>query len=102
MKYGLDPQEPQALAGMSPDDPGFGVEDPRWHGTLTLADGTSERIPTERGRYLAFYEGGRRRDPRRRARCRSSRPTRARASRIIERVRADAAARSPAGAAPAA
>jgi scyllo-inositol 2-dehydrogenase (NADP+) len=56
VKYGLDPQEPQALAGMSPADPGFGVEDARWHGTLTLADGTTERVPTERGDYLAYYE----------------------------------------------
>src|SRR5206468_1890366 len=56
VKYGLDPQEPQAVAGLSPRDPGFGVEEPRRHGTLTLADGTSERIPTERGCYLAFYE----------------------------------------------
>ena len=57
VKYGLDPQESQAQAGLSPRDPGFGVEDEAWHGTLTLADGTAERIPTERGRYLAFYEG---------------------------------------------
>jgi len=56
VKYGLDPQEPQAVAGMSPADPAFGVEDPRWHGTLTRADGSSERVPTERGHYLAFYE----------------------------------------------
>jgi scyllo-inositol 2-dehydrogenase (NADP+) len=57
VKYGLDPQEPQALAGMTPDDPAFGVEDERWHGILTSADGSTERIPTERGNYLAFYEG---------------------------------------------
>jgi scyllo-inositol 2-dehydrogenase (NADP+) len=57
VKYGLDPQEPQALAGMTPDDPAFGVEDECWHGTLTRADGSAERIPTERGYYLAFYEG---------------------------------------------
>jgi scyllo-inositol 2-dehydrogenase (NADP+) len=57
VKYGLDPQEPQALAGMSPADPGFGVEDAEWHGTLTLADGTAERVPAERGDYLAYYEG---------------------------------------------
>lgn len=56
VKYGLDPQEAMAQAGMDPRDPGFGVEDPLWHGTLTLADGRSERIPTERGNYLAFYE----------------------------------------------
>jgi scyllo-inositol 2-dehydrogenase (NADP+) len=86
---------------MSPGDPGFGVEDARWHGTLTLADGTTERIPTERGHYLAFYEAVAAAildgapipvDP---ADARSGLA-------IIERVRAGAAARSPAGAAPAA
>jgi scyllo-inositol 2-dehydrogenase (NADP+) len=101
VKYGLDPQEPQAVAGMSPDDPGFGVEDARWHGTLTLADGTIERIPTERGHYLAFYEavagaildGG----------PVPVDPADARAGlALIERVRADSAARTPAAAAPAA
>jgi scyllo-inositol 2-dehydrogenase (NADP+) len=57
VKYGLDPQETQALAGMDANDPAFGVEEPCWRGTLTLADGSEERIPTERGCYLAFYEG---------------------------------------------
>ncbi|MBV9883715.1 MAG: oxidoreductase [Sphingomonadaceae bacterium] len=57
VKHGLDPQEPQAQAGMMPDDPAFGVEDERWHGILTRADGSTEPIPTERGNYLAFYEG---------------------------------------------
>ena len=56
VKYGLDPQEPQAQAGMTPSDAAFGVEDKGWHGTLTLADGSVERVPTERGNYLAFYE----------------------------------------------
>jgi scyllo-inositol 2-dehydrogenase (NADP+) len=101
VKYGLDPQEPQALAGMSPADPAFGVEDARWHGTLTLADGTTERIATERGRYLSFYEA-----------VAAAiidgapvpvEPADARAGlALIARVRADAAARSAAGAAPAA
>lgn len=57
VKYGLDPQEPQAQAGLTPDDPAFGVEDPKWHGTLTHVDGRTERVPTERGNYRAFYEG---------------------------------------------
>jgi len=101
VKYGLDPQEPQTVAGMSPGDPAFGVEDPRWHGTLTLADGTTERIPTERGHYLAFYDavaaaildGA----------AAPVDPADARAGlAIIERVRADSAASSPSGGAPAA
>jgi len=101
VKYGLDPQEPQALAGLSPGDPAFGVEDPRWHGTLTLADGATERIETERGRYLAFYEAVA-------AAIIDGAPVPVEPAdarfglEIIERVRADAAARSPAGAAPAA
>ena len=57
VKYGLDPQEPQAEAGMTPTDPGFGVEEESRHGILTLADGSSETVPTERGNYLAFYDG---------------------------------------------
>jgi scyllo-inositol 2-dehydrogenase (NADP+) len=98
VKYGLDPQEPQALAGLSPHDPSFGIEDDRWHGTLTLADGTTERVPTERGCYLAFYEGVAA------AIIDGSpvpvEPADARAGlEIIERVRADSAARSPAAAA---
>ena len=57
VKYGLDPQERQAQAGLRPSDPAFGVEDECWHGTLTLGDGRIERVPTERGHYLAFYDG---------------------------------------------
>ena len=101
VKYGLDPQEPQAQAGLSPRDPGFGVEGEAWHGVLTLADGTSERIPTECGCYLAFYEG-----------VAASildgapvpvDPADARAGlAIIDGVRAAAAATPPAGYAPAA
>jgi scyllo-inositol 2-dehydrogenase (NADP+) len=101
VKYGLDPQEPQALAGLSPRDPAFGVEDAQWHGTLTLADGTAERVPTERGHYLAFYEG-----------VAASildgapvpvAPADARAGlAIIDAVREQAGASPPAGAAPAA
>jgi len=101
VKYGLDPQETQALAGLSPLDPGFGAEEESRHGILTLADGTSERVPTERGRYLAFYEG-----------VAASildgapvpvDPADARAGlAIIARVRADAAASPAEGSAPAA
>ena len=94
VKYGLDPQEPQAVAGMSPHDPAFGVEDARWHGTLTRADGATERVPTERGHYLAFYDAVA-------AAILDGapvpvEPADARAGlAIIERVRADAAATPP-------
>jgi scyllo-inositol 2-dehydrogenase (NADP+) len=54
VKHGLDPQEAQLKAGMDPRDPRFGVENRE--GTLTLPDGSIEQVPTERGRYLDFYE----------------------------------------------
>jgi scyllo-inositol 2-dehydrogenase (NADP+) len=55
LKYGLDPQEAQLKAGMDPRDAGFGVD--LRAGIRTLADGTTEEVPTETGRYLSFYEG---------------------------------------------
>jgi scyllo-inositol 2-dehydrogenase (NADP+) len=54
VKHGLDPQEAQLKAGMDPREPGFGVAERS--GTLTLPDGSLEQVPTERGRYLDFYE----------------------------------------------
>jgi scyllo-inositol 2-dehydrogenase (NADP+) len=53
VKHGLDPQEEQLKAGMDPRDPRFGVEESI--GTLTRPDGSTEQVPTERGRYLDFY-----------------------------------------------
>jgi scyllo-inositol 2-dehydrogenase (NADP+) len=55
VKFGLDPQEAQLKAGMDPSDAAFGV-DPR-HGLRTLDSGKTQAVPTERGRYVAFYEG---------------------------------------------
>ena len=57
VKHGLDPQEDAMKAGVSPNAPDFGAEDPANHGTLTLADGTRETIPTERGDYRVYYQG---------------------------------------------
>ena len=54
VKHGLDPQEVQLKAGMDPRSPEYGI-DPQ-DGTLTRSDGTSERVPTKRGNYLAFYD----------------------------------------------
>lgn len=54
VNYGLDPQEAQLKAGMDPRDPGFGID--KSGGTLTLADGSIEHVPGERGRYLDFYK----------------------------------------------
>ncbi|MGE5562062.1 MAG: Gfo/Idh/MocA family oxidoreductase [Bacillota bacterium] len=55
LKYGLDPQEAQLKSGMDPRDRGFGA-DPR-AGLLTLPDASTVEVPSETGRYLAFYEG---------------------------------------------
>ena len=54
VKHGFDPQEAQLKAGMDPRSPEYGI-DPQ-DGTLTCSDGTSERMPTKRGNYLAFYD----------------------------------------------
>jgi scyllo-inositol 2-dehydrogenase (NADP+) len=57
VKAELDPQEAQARAGMQPDDPKFGVESPEHWGTIVQgASGERETIPSERGRWLSFYE----------------------------------------------
>jgi len=56
VKHGLDPQEPQMRAGARPGDPGFGEEPPERWGTLGAGDDV-RAIPTEAGRYLAFYKG---------------------------------------------
>lgn len=53
-KYGLDTQEQQAINGMTPDDPGWGVEPEADRGTFGDGDRT-ELIPTEIGDYPAFY-----------------------------------------------
>jgi scyllo-inositol 2-dehydrogenase (NADP+) len=55
VKYGLDPQELQLKGGMDPREPDVGV-DVR-PGVLTLADGTTEEIANETGRYRTFYAG---------------------------------------------
>lgn len=54
LKRGLDPQEAQLKSGMDPHASAFGVDDR--DGTWMLGDGSSRPVPTERGRYLAFYD----------------------------------------------
>jgi scyllo-inositol 2-dehydrogenase (NADP+) len=54
VKYGLDPQEAALKAGADPRS--VGNELPEHYGRLTSESG-SERVPTEQGRYLAFYQG---------------------------------------------
>jgi predicted dehydrogenase len=56
VKLGVDGQEAALRAGRAPDEPGWGVEpEERW-GLLGTED-DAQRVPTERGSYLAFYEG---------------------------------------------
>jgi len=55
VKWGLDVQEEALRAGASPSDPGFG-EEPREAWGLLGTDDSSEPVPTERGRYVEFYE----------------------------------------------
>jgi len=54
VKFGLDPQEAQLKDGMNPNDPDFALDTP--DGTLTFGDGTQDRVPTTRGRWVSFYE----------------------------------------------
>lgn len=52
---GLDPQEPQAIAGMLPTDAAFGVHEDGRAATINGPEGSSA-VPLRAGRHLAFYE----------------------------------------------
>jgi len=55
-KWGLDVQEDALRAGVRPGGTEWGIEpEERW-GTLGI-DGQTQRVPTERGDYGAFYAG---------------------------------------------
>jgi len=54
VKFGIDVQEAQLKAGMDPRDPQFGVDER--DGAFTAPDGTRSSVPTERGRYLEYYD----------------------------------------------
>jgi predicted dehydrogenase len=56
VKHGLDVQEAQLRAGLTPGDPGFGAEEPPAYGALHAGDET-RTIETEPGRYASFYAG---------------------------------------------
>ena len=82
LKYGLDVQEEQLRAGLTPASPGFGEEPPERWGTLGADGGGSadvRAVPTEPGAYAGFYRAVvacLRRAPRHRSpRRRSSRPS---------------------------
>lgn len=57
VKYGQDPQEEMLRTGHAPADPGFGADREQMHGLFTSSEGQEETVPTQRGRYLAFYAG---------------------------------------------
>jgi predicted dehydrogenase len=52
IKYGLDPQEPQAVAGMARTDPAFGVES---RPALLWRDGKSREVAVPRGDHGEYY-----------------------------------------------
>ncbi|MER7076840.1 Predicted dehydrogenase [Saccharopolyspora kobensis] len=55
-KYGLDPQEAELRAGRRPVDETWGREPEESWGVLGVGDDV-RRVPSERGDYLAFYDG---------------------------------------------
>jgi scyllo-inositol 2-dehydrogenase (NADP+) len=55
VKWGVDVQEEALRAGARPGDPGFGEEPPESWGLLGTED-DAQRVKTERGRYVEFYE----------------------------------------------
>ncbi len=56
VKYGLDPQEEALIAGSKPGGDDWGREDESLAGTLTMANGDSEKIPSLKGDYRKYYE----------------------------------------------
>jgi scyllo-inositol 2-dehydrogenase (NADP+) len=56
LKAGIDPQERQLQQGLSPLDPRFGLEDEAQAAWLYPREGAPRRVPSPKGRYLAFYE----------------------------------------------
>jgi len=56
VKWGLDVQEAALRRGSRADEPGFGVEHPEAWGLLGTGE-LSSPVETERGRYVAYYEG---------------------------------------------
>lgn len=54
--WGLDPQEPQSIAGMHPSDPAFGTRDVHAEATIESPDGRTT-LALEAGRYRDLYAG---------------------------------------------
>ncbi len=60
VKDGLDPQENNLRAGVSPLEPNYGIEDSNDSGTLSISDESllsSHSITSVSGNYLAYYQG---------------------------------------------
>lgn len=57
VKFGLDPQEAMLRAGATANDAGYGEEAPEAFGTLTVAEGQPELVPSVRGDWRRYYEG---------------------------------------------
>ncbi|PTS90462.1 oxidoreductase [Sphingomonas sp. HMWF008] len=57
VKHGIDPQEAVLRAGQPPSTPGFGEDAPEAYGVLTAADGSTRRVPSERGDWRLYYQG---------------------------------------------
>ena len=55
VKYGLDPQEADLMAGRTPRDPNWGKEPREMWGTL-ISDRGEEKVGTLPGAYQMFYE----------------------------------------------
>ncbi|WP_311336865.1 Gfo/Idh/MocA family oxidoreductase, partial [Cardiobacterium hominis] len=55
VKFGLDVQEAQLKAGMSPRDAAYGLEAAAQFGTLYAADGSARTVPPVRGDFAAYY-----------------------------------------------
>ncbi|MGN1400903.1 MAG: oxidoreductase [Bacillus sp. (in: firmicutes)] len=53
--FGVDPQESQLSAGMSPNDEGFAKPDPARTSTITNPDGTQEHLDIQQGDYRTFF-----------------------------------------------
>ncbi|WP_026692344.1 oxidoreductase [Peribacillus kribbensis] len=57
VKYGIDKQEECLKAGMSPDEPGFGLDPEENFGVLSIAESVEEEvIPTPKGDYGRIYD----------------------------------------------
>ncbi len=56
VKYGLDPQEESLIAGNKPGGDDWGREDESIAGTLALANGETEKVPSVPGDYRKYYE----------------------------------------------